>query len=168
MLIYHPVHDINHCLYRILALLEMSEHKEIDWEVIKLMDFYVLFPHQLKNIKPFPMELIKHKKIVNSLPDAYEFMPNTKRILFELEGIQNTAIQNLMAKGLINVENFKKQKVSRTNTPLPEKIIASFGKTGFTSKNWFKVIANNLPSIEFSGKSGLKFRSSLLEYKYDS
>ena len=62
MLIYHPVHDINHCLYRILALLEISKHKEIDWELIKLMDFYVLFPHQLKNIKPFPMELIKHKE----------------------------------------------------------------------------------------------------------
>lgn len=47
MIIYHPFKDANHCSYRIISLLYQNKNKVSD-EAIKFMDFYYLFPEQLK------------------------------------------------------------------------------------------------------------------------
>lgn len=168
MIIYHPVYDVNHCLYRILLALETSVHEEFDWTLFKLMDFYVLFPHLLKEIKPFPHSLRAFKKIIKIIPDSYEALPNTKRILFELESIQNTAIQNLMAKGLISVSKFDEQIVSRTSELLPDDLQKQLNSDERVNKEWYRLIVNELPLSDFDGKNGLKARSKLMEYKYDA
>jgi len=62
MLIYHPVHDINHSLFRTLMILEVSKAEEIGLELFRLIDFYTIFPHLIKEIKPFPNELKDYKK----------------------------------------------------------------------------------------------------------
>lgn len=168
MIIYHPVYDINHCLYRILLALETSDHDEFDWSLFKLMDFYVLFPHLLKEIKPFPHSLRAFKKIIKLIPDTYEVLPNSKRIIFELESIQNAAVQNLMAKGLISVSKFDKQVVSRTTELLPESLQDKISSDSRVNKEWYRLIVNELPLSDFDGKNGLKARSKLMEYKYDA
>lgn len=168
MIIYHPAYDVNHCLYRILLALETSVHENFDWTLFRLMDFYVLFPHLLKDITPFPSSLQPFKKIVKAIPDAYETLPNSKRVLFELESIQNAAVQNLMAKGLINVSIFDKYTISRTTEQLPENLCEQLALDSRVSEEWYRLIVNELPLIEFEGKSGLKARSKLMEYKYDA
>lgn len=168
MIIYHPAYDVNHCLYRILLGLETSVHKEFDWSLFRLMDFYVLFPHLLKEIKPFPVALQPFKKIVKSIPDSYENLPNTKRILFELEAIQNSAVQNLMAKGLVSVSKFEKQIIARTTEGLPESLSEKLSSDSRVDEEWYRLVVNELPLSEFEGKKGLKARSKLMEYKYDA
>ncbi len=168
MIIYHPVYDVNHCLYRILLALETSDHEEFDWPLFRLMDFYVLFPHLLKEIKPFPTSLRTFKKIVKAIPDAYEALPNSKRIIFELESIQNAAVQNLMAKGLVSVSKFDKQVVSRTPEMLPESLQDQLNSDDRVNEEWYRLIVNELPLSDFEGKHGLKARSKLMEYKYDA
>ncbi|VVN79432.1 ABC-three component system middle component 5 [Pseudomonas fluorescens] len=168
MLIYHPAYDINHSIYRILLILNSSIHKEFQWDLLRLMDFYVLFPHLLKQVAPLPVTLRSYKKLINALPDAYESMLNTKRILFELEPIQNTAIQNILAKDLIDLEKFQEGIVARSETALPGELMARLMSDETVSEEWFRFIANELPVLEFNGKSGLKSRSGLMEYKYDT
>ena len=168
MMIYHPVFDVNHCLYRILLALETSVHEKFDWTLLRLMDFYVLFPHLLKEIKPFPSSLQPFKKIVNTIPDSYEVLPNPKRVLFELDSIQNVAIQNLIAKELINVSEFDKHIISRTSEKLPENLSEQLASDRRVNEEWYRLIVNELPLSEFEGKTGLKARSKLMEYKYDA
>ena len=98
MLVYHPIYDVNHCLYRMLLVLEASVHAEFQWDMFKLLNFYLLFPHLLKDIKPLPAELRSYKKIIEIIPDSYEEVPNAKRTLFDLNSLQNTAAMNLLAK----------------------------------------------------------------------
>lgn len=168
MLIYHPAYDINHSIYRILLILNSSVHKEFQWDLLRLMDFYLLFPHLLKQISPLPMTVKSYKKLINTLPDAYESMLNTKRILFELEPIQNTAIQNIMAKDLIDLDKFQDGIVSRSDTALPDELARRLQADVIAGEEWFRFITNELPALEFNGKSGLKQRSGLMEYKYDT
>ncbi|EPA97877.1 hypothetical protein PG5_16060 [Pseudomonas sp. G5(2012)] len=132
------------------------------------MDFYVLFPHLLKDVSPLPITVKSYKKLINALPDAYESMLNTKRILFELEPIQNTAIQNILAKDLIDLERFQEGIVTRSETALPDELMVRLQADETTGEEWFRFIANELPALEFNGKSGLKSRSGLMEYKYDT
>jgi len=103
MLIYHPVYDVNHCLYRMLLILENSTQDDFDWDTLKLLDFYTLFPQLLKNIKPMPVSLRAFSKVIKQIPDAYEALPNAKRILFDLGNLQNTAMMNLLAKEFVDV-----------------------------------------------------------------
>ncbi len=167
MLIYHPVHDINHCIYRILRFLEVSEHSEFTWEQIRLFDFYSLFPHLLKKIKPFPQKLRAHKKSVSQISNVYESMPNEKRVFHELMPIQNTAIHNLVAKNLINAELFFNKTVSRTTEDLPSKLLEVISSDPITQEEWYQFLVNKLPITIFTGKKGLKYRSDLMEYRYD-
>jgi len=168
MLIYHPAYDINHSIYRILLILNSSIHKEFQWDLLRLMDFYVLFPHLLKHVSPLPVTVRSYKKLINALPDAYESMLNTKRILFELEPIQNTAIQNIMAKDLIDLNKFQEGIVTRSGTALPDELTVRLQADETVHEEWFRFIANELPVLEFNGKTGLKQRSGLMEYKYDA
>lgn len=167
MLIYHPIHDINHCIYRILRFFEISEHTEVQWEQMRLLDFYSIFPHLLKNITPLPRELNSYKKILSRIPDAYESMPNDKRVFHEMLPIQNTAIHNLMAKNLVVSEKFIEGIVTRSDEALPEKLKAILRQDPLIKEEWYIFIANELPIINFDGKKGLKSRSNLMEYRYD-
>lgn len=167
MLIYHPIHDINHCIYRVLRFLEVSEHASFSWEQLRLLDFYSLFPHLLKNIAPFPQNLRAYKKIVARIPDAYEAMTNDKRIFHEMMPIQNTAIHNLIARDLIDSEHYADHIVSRTDIQLPELLSEKIKIDPIGSEDWYLFLVNELPLVDFDGKKGLKSRTDLMEFRYD-
>lgn len=167
MLIYHPVHDINHCIYRILRFLEVSDHSSFGLEQLRLLDFYSLFPHLLKSIKPFPRGLGAYKKIISCISDAYESMPNDKRVFHEMMPIQNTALHNLIARDMIDSERYAEQIIARSEIKLPEKLIEKIKSDPIIKEEWYLFLVNELPLVSFDGKKGLKSRSDLLEYRYD-
>ena len=167
MLIYHPAQDVNHCVYRTLLLLEHTVHNDIEIDLYRLLDFYILFPHLLKQITPLPAELRTYKKFLMWIPEPYETMRNTKRIIHELEPLQTAALQNLLAKQLIDLESFKSKKIRRTEEPLPDKLLASIKSSKSADEEWFRLIINELPTINFGGKKGLKKRTGLMEFRYD-
>lgn len=167
MLIYHPISDVNHCAYRLLRLLEASAQREFSWDQIRLFDFYSLFPQALKSIKPFPKELLAYKKLVERIPDAYESMPNEHRIMFQLMPIQNTAIHNLLARDFIDTELHQDGRVSRSKRRLPRALANSIKDDPILNEGWFRFLVDELPAVDFDGRKGLKFRSNLLEYRYD-
>lgn len=167
MLIYHPIEDVNHCVFRSLLLLQQTNLAEIDFELYKLLDFYILFPHMLKRIEPFPRELTRYKKVISKIPEPFEAMRNTGRVLYELEGLQNVAIQNLLAKELIDYDSFMLNQLKRTQNPLPDILAAAIKSASQVKKEWFDFVVNELPQVDFSGKSGLKKRTGLMEFRYD-
>ena len=167
MLIYHPVHDINHCIYRLLRFLEKSDHERFQWDQLRLLDFYSMFPHLLKNITPFPRELRAYKKVLSRIPVSYESIPNDKRVFHEMMPIQNTALHNLIAKNLVDSEEFKAGLISRTSEPIPKRLESTISEDTIAEEEWFMFLVNELPLIDFDGKKGLKYRSDLMEYRYD-
>lgn len=167
MLIYHPAYDINHCIYRMLLILEKSNVDSFEWDLFRIVDYYVLFPHLLKRIEPFPASLRAYQKFFKELPETYEVIQNDKRIFFELETIQNTSIQNLMAKDLICPEKFKDRLVTRSDNKIPERILKAISIDNTASQEWFHCVVNELPLVDFYGRKGLKARSQLMEYRYD-
>ncbi|MBT9098386.1 hypothetical protein KFZ76_11780 [Methylovulum psychrotolerans] len=167
MLIYHPAQDVNHCVYRILLMLERSVHETFDIELYRLLDFYFLFPHFLKFINPFPSEFRAYFNLVKQIPEPYESLINTKRILFELESLQSVAIQSLLAKNILELEAYKEKKLKRSETKLPFQIVEVIAADKVAEEGWFRLIVNEFPLINFAGQAGLKKRTGLMEYRYD-
>lgn len=167
MLIYHPMQDANHCVFRTLLLLEHSIHKEIDIELYRLLDFYILFPYLLKQISPLPMELRAYKRLITKIPEPFESMLNTKRIIYELESLQTVALHSLLAKKFIDIDSFKLRKIKRTDEVLPKSILVAINEAESAREEWFRVVVNELPMVQFHGKKGLKMRTGLMEFRYD-
>lgn len=167
MLIYHPIHDVNHCVFRVLLILENSQHNHIDLDLFRLIDFYLLFPHLINMIKPFPSELASFKKVIKQIPEPYELIGNVKRTMYELEAIQTTAIQNLMAKNLIEIDSYKNNSLQRTEELLPKSIYEKVISSEVVKEEWFRMLINEFPTVNFFGKKGLKARSGLMEFRYD-
>ncbi|MCP3848894.1 MAG: hypothetical protein GY694_01460 [Gammaproteobacteria bacterium] len=167
MLMYHPAQDVNHCVYRTLTILETSEHEQITTDVFRLIDFYTVFPYLLKLISTLPTPVHRYKKEFNDIPEPFESLKNTKRILHELERLQSIAFQNLLAKDLIEREAFEKGFLKRTDKELPESFTKAVGESRLSKLGWFKVLTNQFPKAKFVGNSGLKARTGLMEYRYD-
>lgn len=167
MLIYHPIYDVNHCVYRVLLILESSQHDNIGLDLFRHIDFYVLFPHLIKEIKPFPSELVSFKKIIKKIPEPYELLNNIRRTMYELETIQTTAIQNLIAKNLIEVDAYKNKTLKRTEISLPDPLYEKINSSSIAKEEWFRMLINEFSTINFLGKNGLKARSGLMEFRYD-
>lgn len=167
MLIYHQAHDINHCVYRLLLILESTEQEMYSVDVYRIVDFYTLFPYLLNKIKPLPRAFMKFRSIFSDIEEPFEALKNTKRILHELEGLQSNSIQNLLAKEFLDRKAFESGYLKRTQKSLPKIFIDELETSRLLNKEWFKVLINEFPKAKFAGRRGLKYRTGLMEFRYD-
>ncbi|MBF0408966.1 MAG: hypothetical protein HQM10_16585 [Candidatus Riflebacteria bacterium] len=166
MITYHPARDVNHCAFRLISLLRDIEQNKTDWERLKLLDFYFLFPHFLVDIT-LPRNPILTKKELQKIEKPYEAITNPRKMLFELRALHNAAIRGLVAKGIINKELFLKNIIKLEIGKLPEKLIGRIEENEKRATQWYRLIVNFLSKFPFNGKDGLKERSGLLEFRYD-
>lgn len=166
MISYHPIFDMNHSIYRLLRLLHVSEYESIDWDLLKLLDFYTVFPSLMKQISPLPQAITPYRQTINTIPEPYEEIPNPRRILFEAGPIQDNAVRVIVAKGFADIDDFLSERRIKLIS-IPEQLRVQIKEDAETNDDWFDVIANQLPAAKFMGRDGLKQRSGLLEYRYD-
>lgn len=163
MIIYHPFKDANHCSYRIINLLYKSKIK-VNEEKINFMDFYYLFPAQLKNIYGWPRSNSKLAERIKSIESSYEYIENPRRIFFELNIIRKNTLAHLFSKGIIS---FVEDNLFLHENKLPQSLIDSLEKDIFRTSFVFSAITNNIPKLPIKGKNGLKAKTNLMEYRYD-
>lgn len=164
MIIYHPAYDVNHNTYRILNVLYAAEESKVHYDMLKIVDFYYVYPHLLKQIKNLPRPLNYQSTKIESVADSFELTPNPKSLFFEISTTQESAISALVQKSLINIDN---NFVSLEKDNLPTDLIKVFENDEFTKSDVFQVLVKSLPKVKLEGNNGLKSRSGLMEYRYD-
>ncbi len=166
MLLYHPYKDSNHCTFRLLSILSKLEN-EINFDKLKILDFYYLFPHFLSDIDSWPNKLMSYKKYIKNIPEPFEKTPNKKKLFFDLESIQNHAVMQLASKGVISVELLKKGIVKLESKSIPDELAHLLNEAPFNKSDVFKALIEGVYNFPWNGVKGLKMRSGLMEYKYD-
>ncbi len=164
MIIYHPAYDVNHCSYRILNILNSIGDNKVHCDMLKIINFYYVYPHLLKRMEVFPKPLNYQAKKIKSINDPFELTPNPSNLFFEMSPTQETAILSLLQRSLINVEN---NIISLEKQNMPKELIQVFKNDKFTKSDIFKILVACLPKVKLDGNNGLKARSGLMEYKYD-
>ncbi|GFZ63143.1 MULTISPECIES: ABC-three component system middle component 5 [Pseudomonas] len=167
MLMYHPAFDANHCLYRTVSILNATGSTPISWPLFRMLDFYYLFPSQLKAIKPWPREIGKYKSKTANIQDQFEDLTNPARTFFDLQSFQKAATLELIAKGCLSKSEFDKGIMQLEPDALPPGYIALLETDEFLRSDAFIVITKALPEAPFYGSNGLKSRSGLMEFIYD-
>ncbi len=166
MILYHPAKDINHCIYRIVSLL-INVDSDLSIDKLRLLDFYYSFPHLLKKIKPWPVDIKASKKIISKIPESYEKISNTSRLFFEVSSIQKVALATLHSKGVLEDEEYRNGRLILNVDELPKELLQAIDVDDFLKSEVFKVLSTDLMNTQWEGKKGLKSRTGLLEYKYD-
>ncbi|HHQ4309346.1 TPA: ABC-three component system middle component 5, partial [Serratia fonticola] len=137
---------------------------KVSEEQINFMDFYYLFPNQLKNIDNWPRANSKLAVKINSIKDTYENIENPRRIFFELSILRKNTLAHLFSKGILSlIEN----SLFLHDDKVPEPLIAAIENDSFRLSMEYEVIANEIPKIPTKGKKGLKAKTNLMEYRYD-
>ncbi len=166
MISYHPIYDVNHCAYRLIGTLVNSNVESYEWQQLRLLDFYLVFPHLLKTISPWPREISQHRRLAHTIPSPYEIVQNPRRIAFDALTIQNQAARVVLAKGIFDVDAFLDSKTATLGS-VPTEIRDHLLAEPLFNNETFDVIANQLPKVRFRGRSGLRERSGLMEFRYD-
>lgn len=165
MLVYHPAFDFYNCIFRMLQLLTSLKEDEIEIERLRIWDFYLTFPNEARTIS-FPADLTDLKKIVKDKPNTYEDLIDSKRIFERMKPFQITAIKTLISYGFIEPDSLQANIVKRTNKTIPAELKAQVDNMGVERQNIIKLVIGfvNLPLY---GDRGLKYRTKLIDFKYD-
>ncbi|MGY6628449.1 MAG: ABC-three component system middle component 5 [Oceanicaulis sp.] len=165
MITYHSFYDLDHTTFRILA--QIIRNESIDIERAQIYDFVTLFPHALNDV------LLPHnsaKRIRQSLrliPAPYQKLPD-KRVLFRRGApLQHQATRLLIASGIVSTKKDNARQLFRTESAI-DSIIKDKIENYFERKYIEFSIVKELDVIQVHGPKGLKARTKLLEYSYDS
>ncbi len=166
MLIYHPAFDINHARLRIIELVEYAGRKDIAFDLLRILDFYLLFPHLLADVR-LSRGMTRIKRDLAARRNKYNDVPSPKTLIRQMEGIHEAAIRALETSGLVEVPNEQLLTIRRTGTPLPSKLIQIFAEQPDEERDLVKLLTTEVIQIPLNGPDGLKARTGLLEYRYD-
>lgn len=166
MLVYHPAFDIYNCVFRMLQLLTSMKQDEVELDRLRIWDFYLTFPNEARKIS-YPRDLFELKKIFKAKGEnPYEDLIDPKRIIERMKPYQMSALKCIASYGLIDSKLLSKNVVVRTDKEIPKDLLSKFSELTVEKSNIIKLITgfNELPLY---GKMGLKYRTGLIEFKYD-
>lgn len=167
MLTYHPIHDPSHCIFRMLCLSEDLEEEKNHIELIRILDFFILFPYTMASMS-LPREFNDARKVFKEIETPYENLPTPSHLMFELSTIQDQAIKSLMAKGIVENAELSAGYFSVRKAIVPTEITKLITECSFRKTEWYKVLLGRIAKLPLKGKGGLKDRSGLMEYRYDT
>lgn len=166
MLFYHPAYDANHCIFRLLLIVESVRAEALNIDTLRIMDFIVLFPNILKNTS-IPRGHGVNRGTFKNIKEPYEYFMSPSKIMFELGNIQKACIKSLVAKNIIDKAHYLDGNIKRTGVKLPQPIENIIVESALQKEEWFIFLMNEFHKIPLDGENGLKKRTGLLEYRYD-
>lgn len=165
MLVYHPAYDAYHCLFRMMAIIEGAGKVEID--KLKIMDFYILFPALLSEVK-IPRQFVKIRKSAEGVYNEYHDPLNPRMIFKEMRHIQDAAIKCMLAAGYINPDELNNGYVVRTEKDIPHNLLIKMKSFLHDKEPFSSFIIKSMATFHLTGPDGLKSRTKLMEYRYDA
>lgn len=164
MLVYNPVFDAYHCIFRILAILEIRPSIEVD--ALRILDFSLCFPSIVATFK-LPKELTALKTVAKKTHNPYRDAMGANRLFLSLRPTHDGALACLAAAGFIMPKELAAGRATRTAVSLPLDLNDRRAALVARETFFFEHIASKLLEIPLLGPNGLKDRSGLMEFRYD-
>lgn len=168
MLIYDPASDINHFVFRLIKILSRSPIDEFEFDRYRILDFYLLFPTALEDFSAPKDVSSSVKKAVKSYKSRYNTIHDKKLQFNATFDLQKIATRYLASIGILDRKKLDQNILmfSRENLPDQLHIIKPPLSNDIASLENF--LLRDSYKIDLLGQFGLKARSGLIEYKYDS
>lgn len=166
MLIYDPSRDPYHAAVRVLSILRMV-NRPLELETTQIFDLLLLFPGLVAASK-LPKSATRLKKLAVERQSPFRQAPSGRAILDAIKAIQQAAVATLASADILSADALKRRKVTRTTLALPPPLAAAVEMFLTKDSEYRKLLVHELSEIPLTGKDGLKARTGLAEYRYDS
>ena len=170
-MIYTPAFDTFNTIYRMLHILShFDTEKYVEVERMRIFDYYLLFPHRAHKIrlKPGEGEFRVHlKRFVSSKVNPCHTITNDRRLLERLRPYQMIALSHIASYGLISPEHLLNQQVKVADPDKLRDVISRLEKMEGIEGNVLSWLCLCFRTTPINGVFGLKYRTNLLESKYD-
>lgn len=168
---YNPAFDPFNGIFRmlhILSLFKMEDSVEVDR--LRIYDFYLLFPYKAYKIRLRRTEADFKKrlrKFVAKDENPYN-KPSNDKLLFErLKRYQLIALRHIASYGLISPKFLMEQKVKVADAAKMQQVMSLLEAMSATEHNVISWLDYCFHTTPLNGTYGLKYRTQLLESKYD-
>lgn len=172
MITYNPAFDLYHCIFRMAHIVQkLDDGESFPVDKVRIWDFYLLFPSKLYNIhlkrNETKIRIALHRFIKKSR-NPYEYRGDNRKLLEWIKPFQVSALNCLVSCGILNKDEYISGNVKVINHKALDMFVEESGD--FTNEennvlSFLSLLSKNMP---LTGTYGLKYRTNLLEYKYDA
>lgn len=169
-LVYQPAFDPYNTAFRLLQIREAVWTKRaVEFDLVRIADFYLLFPFLIEKIRLKPAHR-KYKKLAtaNFVTQPYARLPEESALLISMKPFQLAAAKMLVDSDLADAEAWKKGKFLATKNELPHEVSESIKAKNLGLGTLIEFLGVFATDYDFLGENGLKHRTGLLEYRYDT
>lgn len=169
-LTYNEAFDPYHAVFRFLRLrLGCDIGPKLPFDTLRILDFYLLFPFQLQAMKLFAGDSSWRK-----ISKTYEYrapygsMPEDSTIFARMEPFQRAAAASLVNSGYLAPDAWDTNEVEFTSQMLPPTVVERCSAVNAQMAEIIDILYQIKSRYPLGGRNGLKDRTGLLEYRYDS
>jgi hypothetical protein len=164
-LVYHPAFDPYGALLRAIRLLSATP-LGLDPMALRILEFYLLFPEQLRNIRLSPSLRSIVRKIPAEPRFPYDRLPAPRTVFERMASSSDAALQTIIARGLaIPAKDSAKLQLRRDL--VPDGIVGLVAEQNQSEATLIEGLIELAATFPTNGSNGLKDRSGLAEYRYD-
>lgn len=169
-LAYNEAFDPYHAAFRFLRLHIGCEISEcIPFDTFRILDFYILFPFRIQNMKLLSKDR-EWRKISRTYSGRapYGELPDDNSIFSRMEPFQRAAATSLAHHGYLSSKAWEENEIFFNAVSLPNKLDNRCVMLNEGMPDIVKILREILQRYPLNGPGGLKDRTGLLEFRYDS
>lgn len=169
-LTYNEAFDPYHAVFRVLRLHTACDFSaRLPFDTLRILDFYLLFPFRLQAIRLFSNDT-GWRKISKSYEGQapYGTMPEDNSLFARMEPFQRAAAASLVHSGYLSADAWDLNEVQFTAEKLSATVMARCAELNTRMADIVDILCQIKGRYPLGGRGGLKDRSGLLEYRYDS
>jgi hypothetical protein len=137
--------------------------------MFRILDFYLLFPFRIQN-----MTLLSEDKAWRGVSKRYDVkrpygeLPDDASVFSKMEPFQRAAATSLATAGVLSKDAWSDNEVEFNNIELPMDLKARCDDLNASMQDVIEILCTIKDRYPLLGRNGLKDRSGLLEFRYDS
>jgi hypothetical protein len=169
-LTYNEAFDPYHAAFRFMRLhLACDISDRLPFDFLRILDFYLLFPFRLQSMKFFSDDM-GWRRVSRSYEDQapYGMMPDDNSVFERMEPFQRVAATSLVYSGHLDSGAWDANEIQFTKDDLPESVMARCAELNARMADIVGILCQLKSRYPLSGRDGLKDRTGLLEYRYDT
>lgn len=169
-LTYNEAFDPYHAVFRFFRLhLACDIGARLPFDTLRILDFYLLFPFRLQGMKLFANDTA-WRKISKTYEDRapYGAMPEDSTIFARMEPFQRAAASSLVLSGHLSPAAWDTNEVEFTSEILHSDLAERCSALNAQMTDIVDILCQIKARYPLGGRDGLKDRTGLLEFRYDS
>ena len=171
MITYNPAFDLYHSIFRMAhIILRMEDGERMEVERVRIWDFFLLFPDKLHTISLHLEEtdIRETRNSIKKVNNPYENCGDVRKFFEWIKPYQISALSCLVSYGILDKDEYINGDVLVINRQALVDFVSRAGQITDHEQQVLNFLSDFTRQMPLTGEYGLKYRTHLLESKYDA